>query len=153
MVDRAAAATIPISAGRAARLADLRNDRGFTLIEVLIAFALMAIVAVIVLPQFNDPTGRQLNRTAEVVLEAADRQRSEAMTSGAAIVFALPEDLNPGVSAEAQSDIAGGVLTFFPDGSSTGGSITLSDASGSLRINLDWATGETSLESPDGDER
>ena len=89
--------------------------------------------------------------------EAVARQREAVLTldlvrrrfavSGDPREIALPESLALHLYT-AQSELldqATGNIRFFPDGSSTGGAITVSGAKLAYRVNVDWLTGAIAI--------
>ena len=101
----------------------IRNQRGFTLVEILIVVIILGILAAIVIPQFtnasNDARKSNLSsqlQTLRAQVELYKLQHKEAppklITGGAAQwdVFTKYSDINGGVNA------AGGPGTAFPYG-------------------------------------
>ena len=62
-------------------------------------------------------------------------------------VYSMPEEIDVTL-VTAQSEINDGLASvrFFPDGSSTGGRITLEWGKVGWRININWLTGQIELE-------
>jgi general secretion pathway protein H len=97
--------------------------RGFTLIEMLVVLALIALVAAFALPRLGSPpsrTGQEQLRSALSLLADA---RSAALTSGRAQVLD-PELLGPKVRYTAAVGASARII-FYPDGSSSGGTVAL----------------------------
>ncbi len=97
--------------------------RGFTLIEMLVVLALIALVAALALPRLGSPpsrTGQEQLRSALAILADA---RSAALASGRA------QALDPaafGPNARYASSIGDSTrIIFYPDGCSSGGTVTL----------------------------
>jgi len=137
-----------------------RPSHGVSLIEVLLVVGLLALA----LSLFSGMLGGGLDgirlRNASKELAAQLRYtRSAAIHTGEAQVLALDVDAAHWRTGRRQGDLPGkptlDVLTaaqeqvqdgearfrFFPDGSSTGGSITLSKGKASWRIDVLWLTG------------
>jgi len=76
-----------------------------------------------------------------------DLVRRRFAVSGDPREIALPESLALHLYT-AQSELldqATGNIRFFPDGSSTGGAITVSGAKLAYRVNVDWLTGAIAI--------
>ena len=68
---------------------------------------------------------------------------------GSARQFQLPEQLELKLYT-AQSEIVNerqGAIRFFPDGSSTGGRVTLASGERKFLVDVDWLTGKVSIRS------
>ncbi|PKM15770.1 MAG: type II secretion system protein GspH [Gammaproteobacteria bacterium HGW-Gammaproteobacteria-2] len=141
-----------------------RVSRGVSLIEVLLVVGLLALA----LGLFSGMLGSGLDglrlRNASKELAAQLRYtRAAAIHTGEPQVLALDVDAAHWRTGRRQGDLSGkptlDVLTaaqeqvqegearfrFFPDGSSTGGSITLSKGKASWRIDVLWLTGAIRL--------
>lgn len=146
-----------------------RKNVGFTLIELLVAFAIMGFAMALV-PLAYGKLNQAIEYRASVrafVAQVADA-RLKAMTTGrsAAIRINL-QDKTFGVGGVltqkwpasyvitaqvAEQEIEAGKIAsirFYPDGSSTGGSVTVLRASGAgVRFRIDWLTGRMTQEMP-----
>lgn len=114
--------------------------RGFTLIEMLVVLALIALVAALALPRLGSPpsrTGQEQLRSVRAILADA---RSAAVTSG------RTQALDPaalGRSARYAPAIGSSArIIFYPDGSSSGGTVTLAPG---RSITLSLADGRAEL--------
>ena len=137
------------------------TEAGFTLVELLVVLALLAMAYGLAVPALNRVIGAGDQQVAVRELAAALRQaRSDAVVGarevrfvidtgagvygadpavrplprGIAIVAAVPAThrLSPRLAA----------IDFFPDGASTGGRITLSTSGGgSADVAVDWLSG------------
>ena len=147
---------------RAARQA----ERGFTLVEMLVVMAILALVLAVVPPLFSSSLSSATLKAASRDLASGLRAaRSEAITLNKEVLFHLDlaahsfsiGDAKAAVSlpseaeivlftatSEAQDDQVG-AIRFFADGSSTGGGITLSAADQKYEILVDWLTGRVSI--------
>jgi general secretion pathway protein H len=142
-------------------------EAGFTLLELLVVLAIIAGAATLALPSFQRTAPRLETRAVAQTL-AADlrRLRSEAVARGQETRLVVEHDAHryvavPGPGARQLpadleltyvSSLSGAVapvrqqLRFRPDGSSTGGSLDLSRAGKTWRIDVDWLTGRVSLQ-------
>jgi general secretion pathway protein H len=141
-------------------------SRGFTLLELLFVLALMVLMLALVPPLLTGSvSGAQLKAAARELAAGLSQARSEAILrqrdavlvldvdrrsyqiTGTARVFRLPEKLDFKLYT-AQSELAGGsagAIRFFPDGSSTGGRITVSAGERSFGVDVDWLTGRVRI--------
>lgn len=142
------------------------GQRGFTLLELLVALVIGVLLVALVPPLLSGMSGAAELRGAARQLAAGLRlarnqavtgQREAALTldltqhrfavTGDAREIALPS----GVALHlytAQSELldqATGNIRFFPDGSSTGGAITVSGPKLAYRVNVDWLTGGVAI--------
>ncbi|WP_340116986.1 GspH/FimT family pseudopilin [Pelagibius sp. 7325] len=140
------------------------DQRGFTLLELIVVLTVAGLLLAIALPSFMGMRGpletRRLVTLLENDLRAArrtalsrhsgvgvqiDLDRRE-LRSGDGTVRPLPPALEVTLEA-AQSQMRGprsGGFWFYPDGSSTGGRLILSDGRYRYRIDVDWITGRVS---------
>jgi general secretion pathway protein H len=142
------------------------QQRGFTLIEMLVVMTIAALIVGLALPRLTGTTERATLRTATHQIAAALRDtRSLAMTRGRSEAFiidtangafragptAQPGQLPRGIqlaliTVTSDRDSASrGRIQFFADGSSTGGGVLF--ASGKIRsqVLVDWLTGRVSI--------
>ena len=142
-----------------------RKD-GFTLLELLVVLAIIALMVVIAAPRFaGSLPGAELESGARKLAAGLREARSLAVSRNRGIPFTLSGGANryavgsngktrqlPGKLAitlvTATTEITGakqGSIRFFPDGSSTGGRIELTGAGGKRSIEVDWLTGRIRL--------
>jgi general secretion pathway protein H len=155
------------SAAKAAGVGDKRRQcTGFTLVEVLIVLAIIvAIIAILVPIGARQRQHAQLAAGAREVAEGLRLTRSRAILDSSPAAFlidvrqnlfrvagaATPEELPPGVNAvllttrDATNGTSVGAIRFYPDGSSTGGGVTLSAAGEAYLVSVDWLTGGISI--------
>lgn len=144
-----------------------RRTGGFTLLEVLLALVLLAIAAAIIVPAVVRPAGTELRAAAGSVAAAlrgareqavnaqqtatllVDTERREFSVSGNAHTRRIPERVKVSLytaRSELESDVRGRIR-FFPDGSSTGGRVTLASGHRGYFVDVDWLTGRVKLRS------
>jgi len=143
-----------------------RRQRGFTLLEVLVALVIGVLLVSITPPLLSGMSGTTELRGAARQLAAGLRNaRNEAVTrqqeavllldlagrrfavSGDPREVALPNsiELHLYTAQSEQLDREKGRIRFFPDGSSTGGAITVSGPKLAYRVNVDWLTGAIAI--------
>ena len=142
-----------------------RTSRGFTLLELLVVLVLAAAgYALVVRFSAGGVSGAELKSAARAVAAglrdargtAIARQEPAALTldvekrsmevSGSR-PRALPQRLDLKLYT-AQSEIVDdkrGAIRFYPDGSSTGGRVTLASGERKLLVDVDWLTGRVSI--------
>ena len=146
-----------------------RQQCGVTLVELLVVLVVLGLALSIVAPFFSSGSLERAARRASWDVAAALREtRSGAITNNIETVFvldpstriyrsgrhaeprALPPDLDVRVLA-AESEVApggGAGVRFFPDGSSTGGRITITAGTVSYLIGVHWLTGRVEVRHP-----
>lgn len=139
---------------------------GFTLIEVLVVMILMLLTLSLVPPLFSSgASGVELKAAARQIAAGLRKARSQAVTSrreaaleldvdqkhftllGDKKTYRLPAKVDLSLFT-AESERTGektGAVRFFPDGSSTGGRITLTGGKQEYRVDIDWLTGQVSI--------
>lgn len=150
---------------RRPRAAARRGARGFTLIEILVVVALVAVLTGVIAAVVSGGLGGAKVRAASKDLVAALRStRALAVTGRESQVLVLdverraykapgrdwvelPKDMELSMltAAEEQLDSNQGQIRFFADGSSTGGNIELSRGDALWRIEIGWLTGEVRM--------
>lgn len=137
------------------------SNRGFTLIEMVVSLAMAGLLAGLAAPAmlkaFDSMAYQGSVRDVITNLRAA---RDQAIVKGRATDFVLsPEDKRFGIENRLNNSLAKnitidlivsaehrqpsrGVIRFYPDGSSTGGSILLKrENGGGIQIRVDWLLG------------
>jgi general secretion pathway protein H len=137
------------------------RDAGFTLLEILIVLAIVAIIGGLALSFGVGALGKERAEvTAQEIAQGLRRARSRAIADNADRAFeidvearqmhvpgeavhALPASLDVEMTTAAAERTAAsaGSIRFFPDGSSTGGEITVADATQTFTVRVDWLTG------------
>ena len=155
---------------------DVRSSTaGFTLIELLAVLLILALVAAFVVPSLGGGAAVEIKSAARSLAAGLRQTRNRALNDNRSAILSLDvakrEFRLPGErrahKLPARVDIVlftarseqlsekGGAIRFFPDGSSTGGRITLSIDSMRYLVNVDWLTGrvkvmESVVEEPTG---
>ena len=148
------------------RIGSLRRTGGFTLIEMIAVIVLIAIVLTVSSLSLSKSLASAKVRAASKDLVAALRYtRGQAIVKGKQQVLTLsldantytapnkravklPKDMNLTLTtAETEQTGANtGGIRFFPDGSSTGGHISVFQGQREWRVNVAWLTGDISLD-------
>ena len=143
-----------------------RRQPGFTLLEILVALVIGVLLVALVPPLLSGLSGSVELRSAARQLaaglrsarnQAVTRQQEAVLTldlaqrrfgvSGDSRVIALPASvaLKLYTAQSERLDQTTANLRFFPDGSSTGGAITVSGPKIAYRVNVDWLTGAVAI--------
>ena len=131
-------------------------SNGFTLLEMLVVIAVMGLIAAIGFPAIARGIERSEFRAASSALDLAVRQARAAGIDGGAPVplrfrpDATERELSGDMARRSltplQIDMPDGGIIFFPDGSSSGGTIALAGRSQSYRLHIDAANGAVKVE-------
>ncbi len=140
--------------------------RGFTLLELLVVLVLAAAAyALVVRFSSGGVSGAQLKSAARAVAAglrdargaAIARQQSTALVldlenrsmavgeSGRARELPRRLDLKLYTAQSEIVDDKRGAIRFYPDGSSTGGRVTLASGERTLLVDVDWLTGRVRI--------
>jgi general secretion pathway protein H len=151
--------------GRRSDSSDAHRCCGFTLIEVIVTLTILSLALVLV-AGFKAPwsSGLSVTATAAELASGLRLARSEAIANnrpvafdldlighryrvGAGDVRSVPLNLSIELLTIAGEQRAAGVadIRFNPDGSSTGGRITLADGRRRMAVGVDWLTGRVSV--------
>ena len=140
-----------------------RHASGFTLIEMLAVIVLIAIAVSVAAVSLHGRSRGQLVAAAQTVAAGLRDTRTRAMATGKPQWFTLdlrahtftvpgrsPRGLPPQATVHATSpasDAGPGVarIGYFPDGSSSGGHVTLTKARRASRVDVDWLTGAVTV--------
>lgn len=167
---------VPAAAAQRAVGGAVVRSAGFTLVELMVALAVAALMAGLAVPmaakayvtmQYRDAVRGvasaataaryQAVNTGEArdLLVAPDMRRYGVQIAGTAfeadVATLVPEALSLEVKVARQlvEERGVGVIRFYPDGSSTGGSVTIMRENGDgQRIRVDWLLGRVTHESP-----
>jgi general secretion pathway protein H len=142
------------------------RSRGFTLIEMLAVIVLIAIAATVTAVSLHGRSRGELQAAAQHIAAGLRDTRTRAMATGKPQWFSvdlrahsymvpgrvprsLPSAAAVRVESAAEAGDQSGVarIGYFPDGSSSGGNITLSEAHRGARVDVDWLTGAVTVSS------
>jgi general secretion pathway protein H len=142
------------------------RPRGFTILEVLVVLVIAAAAYAVMASTFTRSASsgdlkaaarslasglRQAQTTAMTtrrdVLLTVDVEAREFQVAGDAAVRKLPErvDLKLFTAQDEVASDRSGAIRFYPDGSSTGGRITVSSGERKYLVDVDWLTGRVSI--------
>jgi general secretion pathway protein H len=136
-------------------------EAGFTLIEMLVVLTILALTTTMIVPLVSGGSeGSRLQMAASDLASAFRLTRSAAITRNRVMSLTIDVDTRtfssavvsqrsfaPDIDAKLTyaaglgSGSSNGGFRFFPDGSSTGGDVTLSLRGKQTRLCLDWLTG------------
>ena len=142
------------------------REAGFTLLEVLVVLVIGAVMYAMILGvPFRGASVADLKSAARTLASGLRQAQSMAMASRRDAVLTvdmetreyilagesegrrLPKDIELKLFT-AQSEIASdsrGAIRFYPDGSSTGGRITVKAGERQYLVDVDWLTGRVSI--------
>ena len=128
-----------------------RAQAGFTLVEALTAVAIAAMIGAILFPLVERGiAGAAFRQAADGVRADVRMARAQAVTTDSAVALIVGAQgrgygWTPGPQRQLIEGLAlspaGGEVRFYPDGSSSGGVLTLSGGEISLRIEIAAGTG------------
>lgn len=151
--------------------ASAAKARGFTLIEILAVIMLIALVLTVVSVSVGSGlSGARVSAAGRELVAAMRHTRGQAIVKRESQVFSidlerrrytapgrreieLPKDMEIRVLTAREELIGDGTagIRFFPDGSSTGGRVTLLMGEREWIIEVQWLTGEVVLFQPGRD--
>lgn len=142
------------------------RQRGFTLLELLVVLALLAMVYALIPPMITvGGSTTELKAGARQVAAGLRNARSQAIVSRDEVTLTLdvearnfrlsgddkprnlPRQAQIGVYT-AQGEVVDAntaAIRFYPDGSSTGGRVTLAMDERKFHVDVDWLTGQVEI--------
>lgn len=139
---------------------------GFTLIEMLVVMVILVLAYAMTAPMISaGVSGAELKASARQIAAGLRKARSEAVAhknettltvdverrqfelSGDKRIYLLPEKtvVNLFTAQSELMDAKTGSIRFYPDGSSTGGRVTLSRDERKYMVDVDWMTGRVKI--------
>lgn len=140
--------------------------RGFTLVELLVVMAIMVMAYAMTAPMIAAGLSAvNIKAAARQVASGLRQARSEAVVRNKEVALTLDVEQRQFSSSEekrihriaqeidislftAQAELVDakrGAIRFFPDGSSTGGRVTLTRGERKYRVDVDWMTGRVKI--------
>lgn len=143
-----------------------RHSAAFSLLEVMVVMVLVAILFGVVGTSISrSVSGAELRNASRELVAGLRHTRGQAIIQRRALAFAVDADRRSWTAADrepvelpegldvtlvtARSEMTGenaGGIRFYPDGASTGGSVTLSVDDREWHITVGWLTGEITQE-------
>ena len=131
------------------------QDDGFTLIEMIVVLVVLTLAVSIVLTRgpMHSPT-LDLRAAGRTIAADMRSTRAHAIATNRDLAFTVDgQSRDYGVRGGLRHAMSGPVtlagpappIVFHPDGSASGGSVTLSENDRHLTILVDWLTGRISL--------
>jgi general secretion pathway protein H len=141
-------------------------DRGFTLFELLVALAIASLIMALVVPVLmRGPGRRELDASARDVASSLRTTRALAISvdrpegfvvdvdhgiygpSARRPLHRLPRGVGISLTTTAGQvyDAATGTVSFFPDGSSTGGEVVLVGDGLRYHVLINWLDGQVTI--------
>lgn len=138
------------------------GNKGFTLLELLVVLTLSTLILTVALPRFAALLpGAELKNysrqtaallrlarsqaiaTGEEVALVLDRQARQSRLSGRKTPYPWPErvELRLAQTTEQQAGIV-----FYPDGTSSGGTLVVAGSGRNYRIEVHWLTGKVAFD-------
>jgi len=138
------------------------GERGFTLLEMILVLVIAATVAAVAVPNLQPALANmQLRAATRDIASALRYARGQALSRGREAVFSLdvdrhsyqvsgrrkdytlPTSVQLGLfTAETELSSEGqGSIRFYPDGSSTGGRVSVEAAGKRRLVDVNWLTG------------
>ena len=142
------------------------RQAGFTILEIVVVLVLAGIIYSLMLAvPMRGASVADLKSTARTLASGLRQAQSTAMVTRRDAVlsmdleareFVMPGDSEPRRLPDnidfklytAQSEVSSdrkGAIRFYPDGSSTGGRITVSSGERKFLVDVDWLTGRVSI--------
>jgi general secretion pathway protein H len=145
----------------------MKRERAFTLLEIIVVLAIGAAVYFVLLsgPLLGKASAADLKAAARTLASGLRQAQTTAMATRRDAVLTLdvesrefvttidphprklPDNLELKLYA-AQSEVTSerrGSIRFYPDGSSTGGRITVASGERKYLVDVDWLTGRVSI--------
>jgi general secretion pathway protein H len=145
----------------------MRDERGFTLLELLVGLGILAIALVVIAPLANRTrAGMELRSTAFDIASRMRNARAAAQTSNAeqALVIdvasrllwtegqsvgkPLPRRFGMSLDFPATERVSAnaGRMRFFPDGSASGGKVVLREGGRVATVFVNWLNGDVQVQ-------
>ena len=146
----------------------MKRESGFTLLEIIVVLVIGALVYMVVLsgPLLGKASAADLKAAARIIASGLRQAQTTAMATRRDAVLTIdvesrefvttldpsPKKLQGNIDLKlyaAQSEVTSerrGSIRFYPDGSSTGGRITVASGERKFLVDVDWLTGRVSID-------
>ncbi|SDB74768.1 general secretion pathway protein H [Belnapia rosea] len=134
------------------RTGELRQA-GFTLFEMMAVLAILGLVLSLLAAQPPARSARlELDGTARSLVQSLQLARARAIAANHSVAVTIspaghrrdgqaPQPFPPGIRA-----IETGIIRFAPDGSASGGALTLRGEGGAVQVSVAWLTGRVTTQ-------
>ena len=139
--------------------------KGFTLIELLVVLAIIGVMLSLVPMAFRSLPGLEAKVAARELADVFRAARGVAIRDNREEFvtfdvdqrlyrrgsFGQPHQIGDGIEVSLitarseQADQSTGRIRFFPDGTSTGGQVTLAGRGGTFYVRVDWLSGSVEI--------
>jgi general secretion pathway protein H len=152
--------------GETGRLHPLSFQQGFTLLEIIVVMVIAVLALALIVPNFGGVISSvQIKGAARDLASGLRYARGQALANKTETAltldveqrryrigdhkreYSLPSELDLTLFT-ARSELKGegvGAITFFPDGTSTGGRITLVSGDRQYIVDVNWLTGRVDI--------
>ena len=146
----------------------MKRESGFTLLEIIVVLVIGALIYMVVLsgPLLGKASAADLKAAARIIASGLRQAQTTAMATRRDAVLTIdvesrefvttldptPRKLQGNIDLKlyaAQSEVTSerrGSIRFYPDGSSTGGRITVASGERKFLVDVDWLTGRVSID-------
>lgn len=146
---------------------------GFTLLEIMLVLVIAGVLMAVAVPNFGPAVSRaQLHSATRDIASALRYSRGQALVRGREAEFeldvarrrykvpgrsksySLPDPVRLSLYTAESETLSEGIgrIRFFPDGSATGGRVTLEVGGRKRRVDVSWLTGEIKVLEDDVDD-
>ncbi len=127
----------------------MRNPRateGYTLVELLVVLAIMGLIAAFAAPMLSaSRPGLDSLAAARTIAARLASARQDAIAGDVEKQVAIRGGLAGAVPISFRGTLPG-VIAFYPDGSSSGGTVFVGNGHARHRVNVLWPTGRISVD-------
>jgi general secretion pathway protein H len=133
----------------------LRNDDGYTLLELLVVLGILALIAAGAVPVASRAIeSAMLSSDTRAVMVELRRVENDAVASQTTISLsespdgglALSTGENWAVPSGSAVTLRGGPIDFYPDGTSSGGSLDVGRDGDKIGVAVAWLSGNVEVE-------